>query len=239
MSSTKRSYRWLFWLLALIGFAADQATKYSIFAWLYSTTPGAMTTDGRAICQNPVVVVSGYFHLVARYTDQPWEGDGLLHYLRTISGPNRPILNPGALFGIGAGTDFGNYFFLAVSLAAALAIIIWSTRPSAGRDGYLCFALGLILAGTLGNFYDRVVFGGVRDFLHAFNLPLPFGLDDWPVFNLADCCLVCGAILLVLEAVLRKPVHDAQPQESAAVTNETHGLMANRDCDGDPIGVHQ
>ena len=47
-------------------------------------------------------------------------------------------------------------------------------------------ALGLILGGTLGNLYDRVVYDGVRDFIdwHYHDL-------EWPVFNIADCCLVC------------------------------------------------
>ncbi len=209
MTATNRSYRWLFWTMALFGFVADQTSKYGIFAWLHS--------------RGPSVVVPNHFDLVAPYTDQVWVGEGIVHQLRTISAPNVPHLNHGALFGIGNNTDFGNYFFLGVSLAAALAIAIWSTRPSAGRDRYLCFALGLILAGTLGNFYDRVIFGGVRDFLHAFNLPLPFGLDNWPVFNVADCCLVCGAGLLVLEAFFRKPVGEGPIQETAtaAVSEST------------------
>jgi len=211
MSSTNRSYRKLFWTLALLGLAADQGAKYGIFAWL----------DGAS----PFVVVPNYFNIVAVYTDRIWEGEGLLHQLRTISSPNVPHLNHGALFGIGAGTSFGNYFFLAISLAAALAIIYWSTRPFAGRDGYLCVALGLILAGTLGNFYDRIVFGGVRDFFHAYNLPLPFGLDNFPVFNVADCCLVCGALLLVLEAFLRKPVPEPNSQ-GAAATSEPAGISS-------------
>ena len=205
MTTTERRYRWLFWALAFIGLTADQASKYGIFAWLYTDAPAGFTRDSKIICETPYIVIPGYFHIVARYTDQPWEGDGLVHRLRTVSGPNRPYLNHGALFGIGAGTPFGNYVFLAVSLIAAAAITFWSTRPSAARDRYLCFALGLILAGTLGNFYDRTVFGGVRDFLHFFNLPLPWGLDDWPVFNIADCCLVCGASLLVLESLFRAP----------------------------------
>ena len=31
----ERSYRWLFWLLALVGLTVDQASKYGVFAWLY------------------------------------------------------------------------------------------------------------------------------------------------------------------------------------------------------------
>src|SRR5207253_9298718 len=35
-ASAVRSYLWLFWLLAVVGLAADQASKYGIFTWLYS-----------------------------------------------------------------------------------------------------------------------------------------------------------------------------------------------------------
>jgi signal peptidase II len=59
------------------------------------------------------------------------------------------------------------------------------------------------LAGTLGNLYDRLVFGGVRDFLH-------FYWFQWPVFNVADCCLVCGAGLLLIQAFcMHQPAGDA------------------------------
>ena len=42
------------------------------------------------------------------------------------------------------------------------------------------------------------MFGGVRDFLY-------FYLIDWPVFNVADCGLVCGAGLLMWQAFTTKP----------------------------------
>ena len=58
-------------------------------------------------------------------------------------------------------------------------------------------ALGLILGGTAGNLFDRVVFNGVRDWMH-------FYWFEWPVFNFADCCLVCGAGLLLLQAFWRQ-----------------------------------
>lgn len=210
-SAPVRSYRWMFWTLALVGFGVDQASKYGVFAWRYSDVPRHQTVTGQAICEDPYEVIPEVFSLVARYTVHPWNSEEPLYALRTISGPNIPYLNYGALFGIGAGTSFGNSLFLAISIAAAVGITLWSMRASAARDRYLCVALGLILAGTFGNFYDRIVFGGVRDFLHWYNLPLPFGLDDWPVFNVADCCLVCGAGLLMLEAFFRSPVTEPLP----------------------------
>src|SRR6202011_3377274 len=109
--------------------------------------------------------------------------------------------NHGALFGfLRERTTAANGAFALISLLAAAAIIYWSRQKSTAKDGWLCAALGLILAGTLGNFYDRVLFDGVRDFLH-WNY-----LFDWPVFNIADCCLVCGAGLLLLQAFVGQPV---------------------------------
>jgi signal peptidase II len=186
----ERSYRWLFWLLALVGLTVDQASKYGVFAWLYDA--------GRP---NSRAVIPGAFWLDVQYTAERDAGAGLLGTLRTVGDHELPKVNKGALWGLGAGM---NTFFAVISLGAAVAIVLWSCRPRAAREGFLCVSLGLILAGTLGNFYDRIVFGGVRDFLH-WNYWF-----DFPVFNFADCCLVLGAGLLLLQAFYGQP--DAEPR---------------------------
>jgi lipoprotein signal peptidase len=83
----------------------------------------------------------------------------------------------------------------------------------------LCAALGLILAGTLGNLYDRLVFNGVRDFLHWDYF------YDWPVFNVADCCLVCGAGLLLLQAFGKQAPRNS-PEPAAPVLTGARGSEA-------------
>ncbi len=109
-------------------------------------------------------------------------------------------LNKGALFGMGQGWTM---VFAAASIVAAVAIFYWLFIKGAARDWSLTLTLALISAGIAGNLYDRLGLPGlvdedgqriyaVRDWLH-FKLQ---GVIDWPVFNVADCCLVCGAILL-------------------------------------------
>jgi signal peptidase II len=109
-------------------------------------------------------------------------------------------LNPGALFGLGQGFHAA---FAALSVAAAILIVYWLFYAGAARDRVLTFTLALIMAGILGNLYDRLGLPGlrsvdgervyaVRDWLH-FKIN---GVIDWPVFNIADSLLVCGAIIL-------------------------------------------
>ena len=192
---TQQSYRGLLWCLAVVGLLLDQGTKYGVFRWLY--TP---VHEGR------FEVVPGAFRLIAQFTDAPPAAAGWRGPLQGWNGPVLPRGNHGALFGLGNDhIALANGFFAAVSVTAALAIVVWSTRRSATRDGWLCAALGLILAGTLGNLFDRVVFGGVRDFLYYHHW------FEWPVFNVADCFLVCGAGLLLLQAFTTSAADKAAP----------------------------
>jgi lipoprotein signal peptidase len=185
----ERSYRVVLWTLALLGVSLDQATKYGVFAWLSGAEPNSrpiFSTD------------NGGFQLVAQ--SEPGT-DGKV-----------PHVNQGALFGfLKDHKEAANVGFAVISLLAALAIAIWSMQTSTGRDPWLCTALGLILAGTLGNLYDRVVFNGVRDFLY-WNYRF-----DWPVFNFADCCLVCGAALLLIQAFLAPAAKAAREPVAAEV----------------------
>jgi lipoprotein signal peptidase len=193
---SERSYRVLLWVLALTGLALDQATKYGVFAWL---------ADKPANQQILFQTDRGGFQLVAQF--EPDEPGGEVPH----AGKRVPHVNQGALFGfLRDHKELANSGFAVISLLAAGAIIYWSTHKHTARDRWLCAALGLILAGTLGNFYDRVVFNGVRDFLH-WNY-----LFDWPVFNIADCCLVCGACLLLLQAFVTQPASKEQRGGSSA-----------------------
>ena len=185
----QRSYRWLLISLAVVGFLADQASKYEVFRWLYHSDKNIAVTF-----RGEWEVIEGWFRLTAEFDPTNPPCDCQFHSLQTWSAPLMPRVNHGALFGLG-GQHKGsaNQAFAAISLIAAAGIIFWSFRQSTAADAWICAALGLILGGTLGNLYDRIVFNGVRDFLYFYKI-------DWPVFNVADCCLVVGAGMLLFHA---------------------------------------
>ncbi len=115
------------------------------------------------------------------------------------------VLNPGAVFGVGSGQRWFFVGFTVLALGFACWIFGAWTRA---KDRWAHAAIGLIIAGGLGNLYDRLVFACVRDFIHPLpGLPLPLGLswpggstEVWPyVSNIADLYLLVGiGILLVL-----------------------------------------
>jgi len=114
----------------------------------------------------------------------------------------RLTANTGAIFGMGKGS---RWVFVAVSLIAVgfIARVFWRSPAKAVT---LQIALAMILAGALGNLYDRIQFAAVRDMLHLFpNTNLPFGLT-WPgnarglypwIFNLADVALLFGVLTVM------------------------------------------
>jgi signal peptidase II len=132
-------------------------------------------------------------------------------------------INEGALWGMGQGYT---WLFALLSVIAVAGVTFWLFGYGAARSLWLTIALGLIMAGTLGNLYDRLgIHGcvrpdgsavyGVRDFL-AFT----FGTYHYPIFNPADCFLVTGAIMLAIQS-FRGDELVPQTEEPAAGTRVT------------------
>jgi signal peptidase II len=131
------------------------------------------------------------------------------------------VLNPGAVFGVAPG---GRWFFVLFT-AAAFTFGLWIfgawTRAS---DRWAHVALGLVIGGGLGNVYDRLLYGCVRDFIHPLpGVKFPFGLTlmdrdgyVWPyVSNVADLLLLIG-IGMLLVFLWRKDAERAPQQAVAA-----------------------
>ena len=100
----------------------------------------------------------------------------------------RIVRNPGAAFSMATGMT---WLLTCVAIAVVIGVIRFGRTL---RSTWWAVGLGMVLAGALGNLVDRLVRepgplqGHVVDFV---------SVGWWPVFNVADSCIVCGAILLV------------------------------------------
>jgi signal peptidase II len=102
------------------------------------------------------------------------------------------VLNFGAAWGALSGRKF---LLIAITLAVVAGAIYNAKRIA--RNGFLpALGLGFIVGGALGNLYDRIAQGHVTDMID-FDTNLRV-LATFPVFNLADCALTFGVILLMI-----------------------------------------
>jgi signal peptidase II len=117
--------------------------------------------------------------------------------------------NPGIAFSLFAdsGPLVRNILVPLMSIAAVTLIVfmLWSSRNTGAKTRA---GLSLILAGAVGNLYDRAAYGYVVDFLDFY-----IGGYHWPAFNVADSCITIGAGLVLLDAV-RGAVHERHEPES-------------------------
>jgi signal peptidase II len=150
-------------------------------------------------------------------------------------------INTGALFGVWQG---GNMVFAVASALAVAGIFVFVyVRRPAGL--VQAIALGLVMAGAMGNLYDRLGLHGLKELraggVHEIYLPsqapdasavtpvhavrdfLYFKIEnviDWPIFNFADVFLVTGAALLLLPSLLRPT------PKSAGVSTTAHAPVS-------------
>lgn len=135
-----------------------------------------------------------------------------------LGGPDLPVglgfhltyvRNTGAAFGI---FQEGTLILGILSALVSLMILFHLLRQGAAMPALQRWAFALILAGAIGNMIDRFRLGYVIDFIH-FYIP---GVFSYPVFNVADICVVVGAGLLIITS-FRAP--ESSPELSDADTN--------------------
>ncbi|MEA9392810.1 signal peptidase II [Acerihabitans sp. TG2] len=89
------------------------------------------------------------------------------------------------------------WMFAVIALVIAVTLIVMMYRSSYRQRMTNC-AYALIIGGALGNLSDRLIHGMVIDFID-------FYVGDWhfPTFNMADSAICIGAVLIVLEGLIR------------------------------------
>ena len=88
-----------------------------------------------------------------------------------------------------------NYFFILVSLViAAITVAVAYQALPRYQQGALIVGEVLVIAGSVSNLFDRAYYHGVIDFIE-----LSYGLYVWPIFNIADMCIVAGVGIMFME----------------------------------------
>ncbi len=84
-------------------------------------------------------------------------------------------------------------FFYVVTVVV-VAILVYVYIKEAKGNFLLQLAIVMLMAGSLGNFIDRILFQEVVDFIDVLIV-----FYDFPIFNVADSALTVGVILMLLE----------------------------------------
>ncbi|MBN1787832.1 MAG: signal peptidase II [Sedimentisphaerales bacterium] len=144
-----------------------------------------------------------------------WLGERIPHKYDVIHGFFRLVLveNSGAAWGIAAGKTVPLIMISIIAMIVVFGVFLCAKKPRR----MVVFSLALLLAGIIGNLYDRVFNDGrVRDFLD-------FYYKDWhfPAFNIADSMLTISVFLLILVTLFGHEPKDTIQQSPSDSAGET------------------
>lgn len=160
----------LFLITLALGLTFDLVSKHLAFE-----NPSTRLHDGLFRDE-----VAGVWHVIGADDHEVRLIPGYLHLRLTV--------NEGAVFGLGQGRQF---VFIIVSILASAMLLFMLWRS--GRSRFEQIVLGILLAGVLGNLYDRAAYNYVRDMIYVLH---DWGVFPW-IFNLADSYLCVGVALLI------------------------------------------
>lgn len=125
-------------------------------------------------------------------TAEGWRHEVVRHLIYLVHSKN-----PGIAFSLLADSDspWVRIFLIGGALVVICALA-WLLVTGQGA-AKACAGIALLLGGATGNVTDRIVHGGVTDFLEVW-----IGSYRWPAFNVADSAITIGAILLILDLIL-------------------------------------
>lgn len=102
------------------------------------------------------------------------------------------VHNTGAAFSILSGNQV---FLVIIGILALVALLLFVYQGDNYSD-YEIFAYSLLFGGILGNLIDRIFYGYVIDFIS-----LTFVGYNFPIFNIADICIVASVILIIIKVI--------------------------------------
>jgi len=151
----------------------------------------------------PIYPIGGPQTPTGRHPAQFYDPQPIIDHVLGFS----TTVNHGAVFGSFQGAVD---WFIPLSIIAMI-IILGVFLTSRANHALVHVTLGMIIAGAIGNFYDRIVFHGVRDMLRFYVSWYPY------IFNIADALLCIAVPLLMLRwlFVQEPQTQNTSPQPSS------------------------
>lgn len=169
-------------ITALIVLALDQISKYAIYNAFVVDTLGytGAATDLNAL--------KSFLGTVASRNAIPADGNFIVLSFTA---------NDAALFGIGNGNEWAVRLLAAMTAVFLFLLLFFARRNAKKLPKYSAFVFGLLIGGSIGNLFDRIAFGYVRDMIYVKAI-------DFPIFNVADSAICIAIGLLVIETLFLK-----------------------------------
>lgn len=105
--------------------------------------------------------------------------------------------NKGVAFGMLSGKKT---FLIIMCIVIIFLILLWVVRKKP-ENMLQKISIGMILGGAFGNIFDRISYGYVIDFLD-------FKVINYPIFNVADCAVVAGAVMFCIYIIFFEKKED-------------------------------
>ena len=105
--------------------------------------------------------------------------------------------NDAALWGLGTGHPWASRLLLTLTAVFVFLLLFFTVRSGKKLPKLSRVIAGLLIGGSIGNLYDRIAFGYVRDMICT-------RFIDFPIFNIADSAICIAIGLLVFEAFFKK-----------------------------------
>ena len=107
------------------------------------------------------------------------------------------IWNEGIAFGLFSFNTDGLYNILSIVIFLVILLIFFMITKNRGLRKY---SLLMIFGGALGNFYDRIFYKAVPDFID-----FHIGNFHWFIFNVSDIFITIGVIFMIILEIVDKP----------------------------------
>lgn len=136
-------------------------------------------------------------------------------------------LNSGGAFSFLAEKSWGIFLLSGISIIVSVILLVFIFRFRKRDINWIRFALALLVSGTIGNMIDRIHARAVIDFLM-----FSFGSYTFPIFNLADMCIVVGSFLLAVLMLFDKKLFTADANrkiDSSSVSLDSEGKNPSND----------